>query len=139
MSSYPTSPLDDLPSSSLSSSPSPLQPPIITSSIINNSSTTTTNHNNESSPRGGASTVGSDNSELCEQICIDQHLLQTYQYAEPAYINKILQEFKSGRKLKSSLEKKATTLKDHYFVLDDEETFIEVKDSKKKETKVHGM
>jgi len=73
---------------------------------------------------------------------VDVSLLETIQYSEPAYINKTLHEFKSGKKLKSVVEKKKTgtmsSPKEHYFILDDDETFIEVKDSKKKETKAHS-
>ena len=73
---------------------------------------------------------------------VDVTLLETIQYSEPSYINRTLHEFKSGKKLKSVVEKKKTgtmsSPKEHVFILDDDETFIEVKDSKKKETKAHS-
>ena len=74
---------------------------------------------------------------------IDLSLIDTFRFSEPAFINKILHEFRSGKKLKCILEKKKTNSltppKEYYFVLDDDETFVEVKDSRKKESKLHRM
>ncbi|KAL9655037.1 hypothetical protein ABK040_008820 [Willaertia magna] len=78
--------------------------------------------------------------DLCDLILINPSSLDVTIFEDAGKLNGILHELKSGRKIKSIIgtkKKSNPKLKEYYWILDDDQSYIEIKDSRKKVTKAH--